>query len=74
MFSIRLWRSDLEKILSKEWPGIAPIRDLTVKQSESGDAFALTFDTPALPPNESAELQDVSDALFDLSRRGGPKR
>ncbi len=73
MFTLRLWRHDLEKILSTEFPGLAPIHALKVVQSESGETFTLTFDTPALPANDAAEIQDISDALFDLSKRGGPR-
>jgi hypothetical protein len=72
MFRLRLWRHDLEDILNGEWVGLAPISNLKIKSSESGDSFVLTFETPALPPPADAEVQDITDALFDLStRRGG---
>ena len=70
MFRLRLWSSDLEKILNKEFPGIAPINGLKIAQSESGGTLTLTFDTPALPPVESGEVQDISDALYEVSMRG----
>jgi hypothetical protein len=70
MFRLRLWRTDLEKIISKEFAGLAPMHELKITQSESGDTFTLEFDTPALPPSNAGEVQDLSDALFEIAKGG----
>ena len=74
MFRLRLWRHDLERLLNKEWVKLAPLCNLKIQSSDSGDIFVLTFDTPALPPPDGSEAQDITDALYKLSVRQGGAR
>jgi len=73
VFKFVIFRDEFEKILNAEWPGFSPISNLQIKQSQSGDSFTLIFDTPALLATEPGEIQDVADALFRLSKKGGPR-
>ena len=68
-FSMNLWKSDLERILNREWPRMAPVVIKSLTQSEDGRSFALVFDSQAFPKPEDDQIMDASDALFNMARR-----
>lgn len=68
-FKMNLWKSDLERILSREWPSMSPVLIKTLQQSEDGRSFTLVFDSPAFPKTEDDQTMDASDALFNMARR-----
>lgn len=73
MFRHQMTRSDFEHMLNREWPGLAPIGDLRLKQSESGETIVLIFNTPSLTATEEGEVQDLDDSLYRLAVGGGRK-